>query len=180
MYRTTFGLQQMCSHPLINLLWIVYLAGIFLLFFGVKWFESIIEAPTMMLLILHWCLIAIKIIFPVLCAFGVCQFIGYLYAKDDEADMRLIFGNKRDIRNQPPILIYKKKSSGITTRTFYTSIPMTVWKDNKEAICDRLDIHLIGDISYGGKNQNKGNLIRFKSANGRTQTDRGEMYDEEF
>ena len=105
-----------------------------------------------------------------------------MFAKNDEADMCLVFGSKRDIKNQPPILIYKKKDgkSGVTKREFYTSIPMERWKENKDAICDRLDVHLIGDISYGGKKHNKGNHICFKSAEGRMPEDRGVMYDDEF
>lgn len=55
-----------------------------------------------------------------------------------------------------------------------------VWKEKKDAICDRFDIHLIGDITYGGKKHNKGNHICFKSADGRKPGDKGVMYDDEF
>lgn len=50
----------------------------------------------------------------------------------------------------------------------------------KDAICDRLDIHLIGDITYGGKKHNKGNYICFESAEGRITEKRENMYDDEF
>ena len=57
---------------------------------------------------------------------------------------------------------------------------MERWKEKKDAICDRLDIHLIGDITYGGKKHNKGNHICFESAEGRITAEREIMYDDEF
>ena len=76
--------------------------------------------------------------------------------------------------------MYKKKDkkSGVTKREFYTAIPMERWQEKKEAICDRMDIHLIGDITYGGKHKNKGHQIYFESAKGRTPTERGALYDD--
>ena len=181
-YRFIFGLQQMTVHPMVNILWIIFAAGVVLLVWGEKQFVSRIEAISIIVPIFQWCMKAIVIIFPIICAIGLCQFVGYMFAKNDEADMCLVFGSKRDIKNQPPILIYKKKDrkSGVTKREFYTSIPMERWKENKDAICDRLDVHLIGNITYGGKKHNKGNHICFKSAEGRKPEDRGDMYDDEF
>lgn len=182
MYRIILGLQQMKAHPLINVLWLIFAVGVVLLVWGEKLFVSKVNAPSIIAPIFHWCMSAILIFFPIICAMGLCQFVGYMFAKNDEADMCLVFGSKRDIRNQPPILIYKKKDrkTGVTKREFYTSIPMERWKENKDAICDRLDVHLIGDFFYGGKKYNKGNHISFKSAEGRIPEDRGVMYDDEF
>ena len=42
-----------------------------------------------------------------------------------------------------------------------------------KGICDRLDIYLIGDITYGGKKHNEGNHICFKSADGRKPGNKG-------
>jgi len=181
-YRFVFGFQQMIAHPIVNILWLIFAAGVVLLVWGNKQFVSGINAPSIIAPVFQWCMTAMVIIFPIICAIGLCQFIGYMFAKNDEADMCLVFGSKRDIKNQPPILIYKKKDgkTGVSKREFYTSIPMERWKENKDAICDRLDIHLIGDISYGGKKRNKGNHICFKSAEGRMPEDRGIMYDDEF
>lgn len=118
----------------------------------------------------------------VICAIGLIQFVGFCFAIRDEADMEIVFGDKRDVKNQPPILYYKKRDrkSGVTKREFYTTIPMERWKEKKDAICDRLDIHLIGDITYGGKKHNKGNHICFESAEGRITAEREIMYDDEF
>ncbi len=147
-----------------------------------KKFVTGINAPLIIAPVYQGCMTAMVIIISIISAVGLCQFIGYMFAKNDEADMSLVFGSKRENKNQPPILIYKKKDrkSKVTKREFFTSISMERWKENKEAICDRLDIHIIGDIDYGGKKNNKGNHISFKSAEGRMPEDKGEMYDEEF
>ena len=52
--------------------------------------------------------------------------------------------------------------------------------NKKESICDRLDVHLIGDITYGGRKKNKGNHIYFESAKGRKSQARGVLYDDTF
>ena len=57
---------------------------------------------------------------------------------------------------------------------------MEKWQENKEAICDRLDEHLIGDFSYGEKRKNKGNHIFFETGKGRKVQERGTLYDEGF
>ena len=181
-YRLTFGLQQMITHPLVNVLWIIFAAGVVFLVLGEKQFVSGINASLNIAPVFKWCMTAMLIIIPIICAIGLCQVVGYMFAKKDEADMCLVFGSKRDIKNQPPILIYKKKDrkSGVTKREFYTSITMERWKENKDAICDRLNVHLIGDVTYGGKKHNRGNHICFMSAEGRMPKDRGVMYDDEF
>ena len=113
---------------------------------------------------------------------GLIQAVGYCFAVKDEADLEIIFNDKRDVKNQSPILIYKKKDrkSGVVKREFYTSISMERWQEKKEAICDRMDIHLIGDITYGGKKKSNGNVICFEAAKGRTPTERGVLYDDTF
>ncbi|MBO5577478.1 MAG: hypothetical protein J5956_14450 [Ruminococcus sp.] len=181
-YRFILGLQQMRAHPLINLVWLFFLAGVILFIWGAKRLELLVEMPSFMTSIFHWCLTAILIFFPIICAIAICQLIGYLFARSIEADMSIVFGSRRNIKNQSPILIYKRtdRRSGVTKMVFYTSIPMERWKENKEAICDRLDIHIIKDFDYGGKRHNKGNFICFYSAKGRLPEDRGIMYDDEF
>ena len=57
---------------------------------------------------------------------------------------------------------------------------MKRWQEKKDAICDRMDIHLIGDITYGGRKKNKGNHIYFESAKGRKPMERGVLYDDTF
>jgi hypothetical protein len=181
-YRFTFGLQQMKNHPMVNFLWIVYVAGLITLVWGEKKLFKFIEVPSLIEPLFRWCMMPLVIILPIICAVGLCQFVGNLFAKNDEAKMCLVFGSKRDVKNQPPILIRKKRDrkSNVTIREFYTTIPMKRWKENKDAICDILDSRMIGDILYGGKKHNKGNRIYFESAKGRITTEREIMYDDEF
>lgn len=40
------------------------------------------------------CMTTIIIIFPIICAIGLIQFIGYCFAIKDEADMEIVFGDK--------------------------------------------------------------------------------------
>ena len=108
--------------------------------------------------------------------------IGNIFARQDEADLELVFGDKRNVKNQPPMLIFKKKDkkSGVIKREFYTTISMERWQEMKDAICDRMDIHLIGDITYGGRKKNRGNHVYFESAKGRKPMGRGVLYDDTF
>lgn len=184
-YRFTLGLNQLKNKPALNILWILCVPigwmlckcrNIFLALVKFPPFLSIIEKPFATIVTFLFIFMMIVIIV------GGLQLIGNITAKEDEADMCLVFGNKRDIKNQPPILVKKNKDkkSGVVDREFYTSISMKEWQDKKDAICDRLNIHLIGNIEYGGKNHNKGNRIFFKSKAGRIQQDMGDMYDDEY
>ena len=180
-YRFILGIQQFLNHPIINLLWVLYAGGVLLMIFAVKKLVANMEVYPLFESVFSVCMTIMLVVFPVICAVGMIQFVGFCFAIKDEADMEIVFGDKRDVKNQPPLLIYKKKDkSGVTKREFYTSIPMERWKEKQQAICDRLNVHLIGDISYGGKKHNKGNHICFKSAEGRMPEDRGVMYDDEF
>lgn len=180
--RFILGFQQLIFHPVINLIWIIYAGGIFALLFGKKKLLANIDVYPLLETIFELCIEAIVIIFPVICAIGLIQFIGFITAIRDEADMSIVFGDKRDVKNRPPILRYKKtdRKSDVTKREFYTAIPMEQWQKKKEAICDRMNIHLIGDISYGGRKKNKGYQIYFESAKGRKPKERGVLYDDTF
>lgn len=181
-YRFTLGIQQLWNHPILNLIWLLFAVGVVFLVIAEKKYIANMEVYPMFESMFSACITAVTIVFPCVCAIGIVQLIGYLFAIRDEADMELVFGDKRDVRNQPPLLISKKKDrkSGVIKRTFYTTIPMERWQEKKDAICDRLDVHLIGDITYGGKNKNKGNHIYFESANGRKPKERGVLYDDTF
>ena len=179
--RFRLGIQQFWNYPIFNLLWVLYAGGVLLMVIAVKKLVTNMDVYPLFESVFSVCLTIMLVAFPVICAVGLIQLVGFCFAIKDEADMEIVFGDKRDVKNQPPLLIYKKKDkSGVTKREFYTSIPMERWKEKQQAICDRLNVHLIGDISYGGKKHNKGNHICFKSAEGRMPEDRGVMYDDEF
>lgn len=181
-YRFTLGIQQLWNYPILNLIWLLFAVGVvFFVMVGKKYITNM-EVYPLLEAIFSACMTAIIIIFPIICAIGLIQFIGFCFAIKDEADMELVFGDKRDVKNQSPILISKKKDrkSGVIKREFYTTIPMERWQEKKEAICDRMDIHIVGDITYGGRKKNKGNHIYFESAKGRNPKERGVLYDDTF
>ena len=182
LYRFTLGFQQMINYPVLNLIWVLLAIGIVYFMIGERKLLSKFDIYSKFTPIIYNCKNIILIILTVICIIGFLQFIGYIFAIRDEADMSLVFGDKHDIKNQPPILIYKKsdRKTGVTKREFYTTVPMELWLAKKEAICDRLDVHLIGDMSYGGKKKNKGYQIYFESANGRKPKERGVLYDDMF
>lgn len=181
-YRFTLGIQQLLNYPILNLIWLLF--GVIVMFLVIveKKYIANMNVYPMFETLFSACITAVIIIFPIICAIGIVQLIGFLFAIRDEADMEIVFGDKRDIKNQPPILIYKKKDrkSGVIKREFYTAIPMERWQEKREAICDRMNIHLIGEITYGGRKKNKGNHIYFESAKGRKSKERGILYDDTF
>ncbi len=181
-YRFILGIQQLWNYPLLNLIWVLFAGGVVVLVMAKSKYIASVEVYPMFETIFSVCMTAIAIIFPIICAIGIVQSLGFLFAIRDEADMEIVFGDKRDVKNQPPMLISKKKDrkSGVIKREFYTTIPMERWQEKKEAICDRLDVHLIGDITYGGRKKNKGNHIYFESAKGRNPKERGVLYDDTF
>lgn len=180
--RFRLGIQQFLNYPILNLLWVLLTGGVVLMVIAEKRFVANVEVYPLFETIFSACMTIMLVIFPVICAIGLIQLVGYCFAIRDEADMEIVFGDKCGVKNQPPLLFYKKKDrrSGVTKRVFYTSIPMEEWREKKDAICDRLDIHLIGDIMYGGKKHDKGNQICFESAEGRITAEREIMYDDEF
>lgn len=180
--RFRLGIQQFLKYPILNLLWVLLTGGVVLMVIAEKRFVANVEVYPLFETIFSACMTIMLVIFPVICAIGLIQLVGYCFAIRDEADMEIVFGDKCGVKNQPPLLFYKKKDrrSGVTKRVFYTSIPMEKWREKKDAICDRLDIHLIGDIMYGGKKHDKGNQICFESAEGRITAEREIMYDDEF
>lgn len=181
-YRLYLGIQQLINYPLLNFLWILFIDGaVFIASEGKKYIGNMIDYPVFGSIV-PICMIAMIIIFSVLCVIGLIMFIGGCFALKDEANMEIAFGDKKDVRNQPPILISKKKhrKSGIIQREFYTTIPMERWQEKKEAISDIMNIHIISDITYGGRKKNKGNHIYFESAKGRNPTERGVLYDDTF
>ena len=182
LYRLVLGVQQFLNYPIINLVWILFVIGVICF---VKWEQFLIssfEIPVLLDGVFKGCMKFLEVFFLFICVVGIIQFVGYITAMKDEADLSIVFCNKRNAKSQSPILKHKKrdKKSGVIKREFYTTTPMEQWKEKKEAICDRMDIHLIGDITYGGRKKNKGNHIYFESAKGRKPIERGVLYDDTF
>lgn len=178
-YRFKLGIHQIINYPIINLIWIIFIVGIFFLLKLREIFLYKFEVPVLLEAVFYWSMTIFVIIFSILLAVGMLQGIGELTAKRDEADVFRAFSERRDVKNEAPILIFKKKVKGknIIVREFYTTIPMERWKQKKEAISDIMNIHILGDIEYSNHN---GNKINIKSAKGRNLTERGVLYDDTF
>lgn len=157
----------------------LFAIGIYFLILGRNIALSNIDIPQILEPIYRWCLMFFIVIFPLLLFVAFLQGIGEVIARRDEADVYRVFSDKRDVKNEAPILIYKKKvkNKDVIIREFYTTIPMERWQDRKEAISDIMNIHIIGDIEYSNHN---GNRIIFKSAKGRKPMERGVLYDDSF
>lgn len=181
-YRFLLGFQQLICYPFLNLMWIIFGVGVVLLIKAKSIILENLNVYSILKPFFEGCLLIIVIIFLIMLAIGLIQLIGYCVAIKDEADMNLVFGDRRDIKNQPPILISKRtiKKKGVTVREYFTTCPMQVWQEKKEVICDIMNIHIIGEIEYGGRHNNNGNRIVIKSARGRKQTERGVLYDDTF
>ena len=176
------GFQQFLNYPLINLVWIFFTIGIVGFIKGEQFLTDAFQVSALLDGVFKGCMKFIEVFFPIICAIGIIQFIGYITAMKDEANLCIVFRGKREDENLLSILKYKKKDkkTGVIKREFYTTIPMEQWQEKKEAICDRMDIHLIGDITYGGRKKDKGNYVYFESAKGRIPMGRGVLYDDIF
>lgn len=108
-YRFILGIQQLWNYPLLNLIGRLFAGGVVFLVMAKSKYIASVEVYSMFETIFTVCTTAIIIIFPIICAIGIVQLVGFLFAIRDEADMEIVFGDKRDVKNQPPILIFKKK-----------------------------------------------------------------------
>lgn len=178
-YRFRLAIQQIINYPLSNFIWILFAIGIYFLIKLTKIALMSFDIPQILEPIFRWCLMFFIIIFLLLLFIVILQGIGEITARQDEADIFRAFSDRRDVKNEAPILIFKKKikNKEVTVREFYTTIPMERWQDKKEAISDIMNIHIIGDIEYSNHN---GNKIIIKSAKGRNPTERGVLYDDTF
>lgn len=180
--RILLGIQLLIRKPIINTVWMILVVGLLALTYGESKFMLIYDGKSLLKEVMDNMFRLLNVIVSITFIIAVLECFGELTARKDESDMMLVFGNRRDVINQPPLLIKKSinKKKGTVQREFYTSIPMERWKENKEAICDRLNEHIIGDFCYGGKKKNKGNQIYFETGKGRTVQERGTLYDDTF
>lgn len=181
-YRITLGFQQLLNYPVLNFIWLLFAVGVVFLVIGERQLMLRLDVHPLLVPVFGMCMKFALVSIPIICVIGIIYFIGEITAIRDEADMSIVFGDKRDVKNQPPMLIYKKKDrkSGVIKREFYTTIPMERWQEKREAICDRLNVHIIGEITYGGRNRDIGNRIIIESAKGRKSLNRGVLYDDTF
>lgn len=185
LYRIKFGINQMINHPLLNLIWILYIVLSILFVVAVNRLEIMTEVVVPIAIAKNIILITIRIatvLLIILSAITVLSVVGEIYARKDEMNVNLALSGKKNVTEFPPILIKKKhlKYTTVTEREFYSTTPLSDWEDRQEAICDRLNVHMVGKMQYGGKKHNNGNLIYFMSASDRVPEYKGEIVDDEF
>ena len=100
-YRFILGIQQLWNYPLLNLIGRLFAGGVVFLVMAKSKYIASVEVYSMFETIFTVCTTAIIIIFPIICAIGIVQLVGFLFAIRDEADMEIVFGDKRDVKNQP-------------------------------------------------------------------------------
>ena len=185
LYRIKFGINQMINHPLLNLIWILYIVLSILFVVAVNRLEIMTEVVVPIAIAKNIILITIRIatvLLIILSVIAILSIVGEIYARKDEMNVNLALSGKKNVTEFPPILIKKKhlKYTTVTEREFYSSTPLSDWEDRQEAICDRLNVHMVGKMQYGGKKHNNGNLIYFMSASDRIPEYKGEIVDDEF
>ncbi len=182
MNRFKLGIQQLWYYPITNLFWLIPIFSVILLSFLTKKIDSLLHRFPIIMDIVHILMIVLIVTILFSMAIGIPFVIGELYARKDETKIALAFSRNSHIGNYPPFLISKKRimKTKIIEREFYSIIPLKEWINNEDAICDLLDIHVIGDIHYGGKNNDTGYIISFRSSKGRFASERGVIEDEEF
>lgn len=181
-YRVLLGIKQFIDKPLLNIIWLIIVIGNF------------IAMKTKNILVHNWgdgfilftpvniCMNIILVIFAILSVLGTIQIIGYFTAKNDEAKMYEVFVKNEGTGNtyKTPILTMKKTNNGVTIREFYSNCTMDEWKRKSEEICEIFNEHFLGEIKYGGKNNNTSYLKKFETGKGIKTDNRGVLYDDIF
>lgn len=185
LYRIKLGINQMINHPLLNMIWLLFIVLSILFLIVMNKLEIIVDFNIPIAIAKSIILITIRIatvLLIILSVIAILSIVGEIYARKDEMNVNLALSGKKNVTEFPPILIKKKhlKYTTVTEREFYSSTPLSDWEDRQEAICDRLNAHMVGKIQYGGKKHNNGNLIYFMSASDRIPEYKGEIVDDEF
>ena len=178
-FRFALALQQLISRPYLNLFPLAVLAGFY--WYWIQKSDFYVNAPKLIrplwrgiVEIGGTALFIVLFIFTVYC-------IGAVTAKCNEDNLALAFTGQ-DLRNGCPVLIRKRKDrkTRVTTRVFYSNIPMERWKERKKYIADSMNLHFVKpDLEYGGKKKDNGKLIVMYSTKGRKMPEREVLYDEE-
>lgn len=178
-YRLRLGVLQMIHKPLLNLLLMPIIIGTVFIWIKQDVILSFLDVPNILFPIYRYTVLILSILLPIICLLSLVDAIGNITATSDEADLQEAF-KEQEQRNGFPILIDKKriKGSNVTMREFYTEIPMKIWIERQEEIADLMNVHFVEKLKYGGKSN--GRRIVLYTAQGRENTPRGVLYDEQF
>lgn len=178
-YRCKLGMTQMIHFPLLNILLLPIIILTVIIWINIDYAFKAFDVPEIILPIYTVTIRVFGVLIPLLLVCGLINVIGFITSRKDEALVQMAFREK-ELRNGSPILMYKRKDrrTGVTTREWYSPIPMKLWVERQEEIADAMNIHFVQKFMYGGKSN--GNRIVMCSAEGREATARGVLYDEEF
>ena len=180
-YRIRLGIFQLVHKPILMILLIPIAVMTILLWLEKDKFYSIFEIPKFLFPIYQYLINIIAVLIPLLTLLALFDFVGNLTARKEESALEEAF-NTQQLRNGCPILINKKKIKGtnVTIREFYTSIPLKIWLENQDTICDCMNVHVVEKIRYGGKYNANGRKVIMRTAPSRKTQERSSLYDNEF
>lgn len=180
-YRIRLGILQLIHKPILTILLIPIAVMTILLWLEKDNVYLLFEIPKLLVPIYQYSINIIAVLIPLVTLLALFDFIGNLTARKDESALQEAF-NTQQLRNGCPILINKKRVKGtnVTMREFYTSIPLKIWLENQDTICDCMNIRIVEKIRYGGRYNANGRKILLHTAPGRKTTERSSLYDDEF
>ena len=172
--RIKLGIQRFVLCPALNVLWVLPLSSALLLNKLKNYYLEAFSVAEFMRPIFEFSLIVATVIIPIALVFLILETVAENSARKCESKAALCF-NKKHLENGSPILISKKqgKNKNIVIRTFFTYIPLHIWKEQQPYIEDIFNVRTIS-IEYG----KRANTIVLTTAKGKKSKIEDKIYDE--
>ncbi len=176
LFRIKLGFSQFIRNPILNLIWLPVMAILFAFWSLKEYTLSIVIIPPLLSIPLHYAVIFLDIILPILVVLCILTAIAEIAAQKDEAALICAF-SKSELSHGHPILVKKQKgeANDVTEREFYSNIPLYIWEKKTPDIADIMSINLVEPIKYANGN---GKRVLLISTPGRNKPQRGTLYDE--
>lgn len=173
-FRIKLGIQRFIISPALNIFWVLPLISYLLLNQLKNYYLEVFSVAEIMRPIFEFSLTVATVIIPIALFILILQTVAEFTARKDESKAAMCF-NKKQIENGTPILVSKKrgKNKNILVRTFYTYIPLHIWKEQQAYIDDIFNVRTIG-IDYG----KRANTIVLTTTKGRKSNIEDKIYDE--
>ena len=174
LYRINLGIQRFILCPALNFLWVLPLSCALLLNRLKNYYLEAFSVAEIMRPFFEFSLTVATVIIPIALVFLILETVAEISARKCESKAMLCF-NKKHLDNGSPILISKKqgKNKNIIIRTFFTYIPLHIWKEQQPYIEDIFNVRIIS-IEYG----KRANTIILITAKGRKSNVEDKIYDE--
>ena len=78
-YRFSLGIQQLWNYPILNLIWLLLGVGVVFLVIAEKKYIANMDIYPMFEILFSVCITAVIIIFPIICAIGLIQIVGFCF-----------------------------------------------------------------------------------------------------